>query len=119
MDRIAEERIDSKTVLGKALINAADQLGLKQAQLALVIGVDNTAISGLKTHPELDPATKQGELALLLIRIYHAVYALTGGDPEWMQYFMHSYNEATKGIPIEQIQTISGLVTVLHFVDAI
>ncbi|MGY5394523.1 antitoxin Xre/MbcA/ParS toxin-binding domain-containing protein [Acinetobacter sp. NigerLNRRAM0016] len=62
---------------------------------------------------------KQGELAILLIDIYRAVYVLSGGDSEWIHYFMNSYNEATKGVPIEQIQTISGLTTVLHFVDSV
>ncbi len=76
-------------------------------------------ISSFKANPELDPATKQGELAILLIDIYRAVYVLSGGDSEWIHYFMNSYNEATKGVPIEQIQTISGLTTVLHFVDSV
>jgi hypothetical protein len=56
---------------------------------------------------------------ILLIDIYRAVYVLSGGDSEWIHYFMNSYNEATKGVPIEQIQTISGLTTVLHFVDSV
>jgi hypothetical protein len=32
---------------------------------------------------------------------------------------MNSYNDTTRGVPIEQIQSISGLVLVLHFVDII
>ncbi|MFX4953166.1 MbcA/ParS/Xre antitoxin family protein [Acinetobacter baumannii] len=82
-------------------------------------GVHRSSISSLKAKPVLDPASKQGKLALLLIDIYRAVYALSGGDPKWINYFMNSFNEATKGVPIEQIQSISGLVMVLHFLDAI
>ncbi|WP_413772399.1 antitoxin Xre/MbcA/ParS toxin-binding domain-containing protein [Acinetobacter sp. A47] len=84
-----------------------------------MIGVHRSSISGLKAKPVLDPASKQGKLALLLIDIYLAVYALSGGDPEWINYFMNSFNEATKGVPIELIQSINGLVKVLHFLTQI
>jgi len=113
----AESNIDPKVVLAKALLNTADQLGLKQSQIASVIGVHRSSINRLKKKPRLDPITKKGELALLLIRIYRAVYVLTGGNSEWIHYFMNSYNKAISGVPIEQIQNIRGLVKVLHFVE--
>lgn len=106
-------------VLAKAVLNAATQLGLKQADLAAVLGVHRTAISRLKQNPSLDPASKQGELALLLIRVARALFALTGGDKDWMLHFMHSHNTATNGTPAQQIESVQGLVTVLQFVDAI
>lgn len=111
--------LDPKSVLAKALLNAADQLNLKQAQLAAILGVHRTAISRLKTNPELDPKSKQGELALLLIRLYRSLYALTGGDVMWMQHFLNSPNRVTGGIPSLQIQSITGLVTVIQFLDAV
>ena len=116
---ISQSNVEPKVVLAKSLPNTADQLGLKEAQLASIIGVNCDFISNLKANPELDPATKQGELAILLIEIYRAVYVLSGRDSEWIHYFMNSYNDATKGVPIEQIQTISGLNKVLHFVDSV
>ncbi|MDP5143662.1 DUF2384 domain-containing protein [Rheinheimera baltica] len=106
-------------VLAKAVLNAADQLGLKQAELAAVLGIHRTAVSRLKQALSLDPKSKQGELALLLIRIARAVYALTGGDAAWIKHFMHSPNQLTRGIPAQQVQTVHGLMQVLHFVDAI
>lgn len=116
---ITQSNVNPKVVLAKALLNTADQLGLKQAQVASVIGVHRSSISRLKAKLILDSASKQGELALLLIDIYRAVYALSGGDPEWINYFMHSYNEKIRGVPIEQIQSINGLVKVLHFLTKI
>lgn len=76
-------------------------------------------MSRLKADPILDPTSKQGEMALLLIRMYRAIYVLTGGDSEWIHYFMNSYNDMTRGVPIEQVQSNSGLVLVLHFVGTI
>lgn len=119
MSSLLKQPVEKKVVLAKAMFNAAEQLGLKQSQLAAVIGVHRTAISRLKNNPELDPASKQGELALLLIRLYRALYALTGGDVEWMRHFMNTPNRVTAGVPVQQIESIRGLVSVLQFVDAI
>lgn len=106
-------------VLAKAVLNAADQLGLKQAELAAVLGVHRTAVSRLKQKLSLDPASKQGELALLLIRIARALYALTGGDKSWTRHFMHTPNQLSGGIPAQQVQSVHGLMQVLHVVDAL
>jgi len=108
-----------ETVLAKAVLHAAAQLGLKQADLAAVLGMHRTAISRLKQAPTLDPSSKQGELALLLIRVARALFALTGGDKDWIRHFMHTHNTATGGVPAQQIESIQGLTTVLQFVDAI
>jgi hypothetical protein len=105
-------------VLAKAVLRAADQLGLRQSGLADVLGMHRTAISRMKTAQSLDPASKQGELALLLVRLARALYALTGGDGVWIRHFMRAPNRITGGIPAEQIVSIQGLVTVLRVVDA-
>jgi len=107
------------TVLAKAVLRAADQLGLKQAELAAALGMHRTAISRLKTTASLDPGSKQGELALLLLRLARALFALTGGDQDWIRHFMRTPNKITGGIPAAQIETIQGMTTVLQFVDAI
>ena len=106
-------------VLAKAVLNAAEQLGLKQADVAAVLGIHRTAVSRLKQNPVLDPESKQGELALLLVRLARALFALTGGDKEWIQHFMSSPNKITGGVPAQQIARIEGLIRVLQFVDAI
>ncbi len=119
MSALVHPAPDPAAVLAKAVLNAADQLGLKQAELANVLGVHRTAISRLKQNPNLDPKSKQGELALLLIRIARALFALTGGDSDWIKHFMHSPNQVTGGVPARQIESIQGLIQVLQFVDAL
>jgi hypothetical protein len=78
-----------------------------------------TAISRLKQQQAIDPASKQGELALLFVRMARALFALTGGDADWMRHFMRTPNTVTGGIPAQQIASIQGLMTVLQFVDAV
>ena len=106
-------------VLAKAIVNASTQLGLKQSEIAAALGMHRTAFSRVKTKLSLDPQSKQGELALIVVRIARALFALTGGDEVWIKRFMHSQNKVTGGIPAKQISTIEGLMTVLRFVDAI
>ena len=119
MTALPQPKPAADTVLAKAVLRAADQLGLKQAELAAVLGMHRTAVSRLKTSASLDPATKQGELALLLLRLARALFALTGGDQDWIRHFMRTPNKITGGIPAAQIETIQGMATVLQFVDAI
>lgn len=118
MTALAKPSTDRKVVLATAVLNVAEQLDLKQAQLGAVLGMQRTAISRMKSKPELDPESKQGELAVMLIRIYRALFSLMDGDLEWMRHFMKSHNNVTGGVPQEQIQTVVGLMSVLQFVDA-
>lgn len=108
-----------EAVLAKAVVRAAGQLGLRQTDLAAVLGIHRTAVSRLKQSGTLDPDSKQGELALLLIRLARALFALTGGDAQWIAHFMQSPNTLTGGTPQQQIESIQGLVTVLQCVDAL
>ncbi|WP_062057953.1 MbcA/ParS/Xre antitoxin family protein [Cellvibrio sp. OA-2007] len=119
MSALAHLDPDPAAVLAKAVLNAAEQLGLKQSELAAVLGIHRTAVSRLKQNPALDPKSKQGELALLLIRIARALFTLTGGDRDWIKHFMHNPNQVTGGVPAQQIESIQGLMQVLNFVDAL
>lgn len=119
MNTAEETRPSAETVLAKAVLRAAEQLGLKQAELGAVLGIHRTAVSRLKSRPALDPESKQGELALLLIRVARALYALTGGDKDWIRHFMRSPNKLTGGVPAEQINSIQGLTAVVQLVDAL
>jgi hypothetical protein len=108
-----------EAVLAKAVLNAAAQLGLNQSELGAVLGLHRTAISRLKQNPSLDAHSKEGEIALLVVRVARALFALTGGDQEWIQHFMRTPNTMTGGVPSQQMARIEGLIKVLQFVDAI
>ena len=114
-----KQRPDPAVVLSKALLNASKQPTLKQDELGKVIGVHRTAITRLKQNLDLSPDSKQGELALLLIRAARALFALTGGDQAWIKHFMRSQNKLTGGVPAIQVQTVQGLMRVVTCLDAI
>ena len=115
MDSNLVLRPDARRVLAAALTNAGRELGLTQADLGAVVGRDRTAIS----RGSLEPDSKSGELALLLIRAYRALFVLVGGDREAMRHWMRTENLHTGGIPFEQIRSVQGLSRVVEYLDAI
>ncbi|OJW74878.1 XRE family transcriptional regulator [Thiobacillus sp. 65-1402] len=106
--------VDQAGVLSEALVNAGKQLGMSQADLGAIIGKDRTAIS----RGRIDPGSKAGELALLFIRCYRALYVLAGGNPQQMRHWMQTENLHTGGIPADQLKTVQGLTAVLEYLDA-
>jgi len=113
--RLAQaHQVDKAEVLAEALLNAGKALGMTQGDLGLVIGKDRSAIS----RGRIEPESKSGELALLLIRIYRALYVLVGGDPLQIQHWMRTKNLHTGGLPSEQIKSVQGLTRVLEYLDA-
>lgn len=108
-------KADKSSVLAEAFANAGKHLGLTQTDLGGIIGKDRTAIS----RGRIDPDSKDGELALLFIRCYRALYVLVGGDIQQMQHWMKTENRHTGGVPATQIKRVQGLVSVLEYLDAI
>lgn len=105
---------DRASVLAEALANAGRQLGMSQSDLGEIIGRDRTVVS----RGRIDPGSKAGELALLFIRCYRALYVLAGGDAGQMRHWMHTENLHTGGTPAEQVKSVQGLVSVLEYLDA-
>jgi hypothetical protein len=102
-------------VLTRALVKAGKDIGLTQAEVAAVVGRDRTALS----RAAIEPDSKSGELALLLIRAYRALFVLVGGEPRQMKHWMHTHNHHVGGVPAELIRTVPGLVRVVEYLDAI
>lgn len=105
-------------VLAKATTRAANLLGLSGAALARVIGVSEPTVSRLiRGQRGLDPQSKEGQLSLLLVRVYRSLDALVGTDNEKRRAWMHSHNQALGGKPVELIENPEGLVATLNYLD--
>lgn len=102
-------------MLGKAAVAAARRMGLGREELAGIIGRDRSSIS----RAGIDPATKSGELALLLVRCYRSLAVLVDDDPEQIREWLGTPNRHTGGIPRKQLAEVTGLVTVAGYLDAI
>lgn len=106
-------------VVGKAVSRAADLLGLTNAALARTIGVSEATASRLRAGTyRLEPGTKPYELALLLVRLFRSLDAVMGGDEASLHSWMVTANRALGGVPRDLVQTATGLVASVDYVDA-
>jgi hypothetical protein len=90
-------------------------MGIRQDQLAHIIGRDRSSIA----RAGIDPDSKAGELAKLLIRCYRSLAVLVDDNPEQIDHWLSTRNSHTRGIPREQLTTVQGLVAVTEYLDAI
>src|SRR5687767_6882604 len=111
-------RPDAGAVLAKAVLSAAERLGLRNRQLAGVIGSSEASVSRLQHGRGLQPETKEGELALLFLRLYRSLDALVGGDDAKARGWLHANNDHLGGVPAQRIRTVEGLVDVVQYLDA-
>ena len=106
-------------VVTKATVAAAERLGLSARGLAAVIGVSEASVSRMKRlEHHLEKGTKPFELALLLIRLFRSLDAITGGDEGVAKDWMRNPNSMLGGKPAERIATVTGLTDVLAYLDA-
>ena len=69
-------------VVTKAVVKAAEHLGLSARTLGGVIGVSEPTVSRMKGGTyALYEGTKPYELAVLLVRVFRSLDAIAGGDP--------------------------------------
>jgi hypothetical protein len=106
-------------VLTKALLRAAELLGLSSAVLARILGVSEASVSRLGAGARtVEPQSKEGELALLLVRVYRSLDALVGTDAAQRKAWLQGHNRALNGRPVDLIQRTDGLVNVVAYLDA-
>ncbi|OYY13138.1 MAG: transcriptional regulator, XRE family protein [Rhizobiales bacterium 35-68-8] len=114
-----QSRPDAGRVVGKALVRAADALRLSGRQVGEVIGVSPATVSRLRSESyRLEPGTKPFELAVLFVRLYRALDAMTGGDEGVSAAWLAAPNLALDAVPAERIRTVSGLLDVIAYLDA-
>ncbi len=106
---------DPGAVLGKAVLRASESMGLSRAALGRVLGRDRSSIS----RAGVDPDSKAGELARLLLRCYRSLAVLVDDNDAQIREWLASPNMHTGGVPLEQLQSVAGLVTVCEYLDAI
>lgn len=106
-------------VLTKAVLKLADFYGLTGKDLHSIIGISESTVTRLNQgKARISPATKEGEIALLLLRVYRGLNSLIGNNHEKAKLWLNSHNKYFKQKPIDQLKTITGLVEVVSYIDA-
>jgi uncharacterized protein (DUF2384 family) len=111
---------EASAVVSKALQRAAERLDMKQKDLAAALGVSTASASRLAAGDyRIEPASKEGELALLLLRAWRSLDALVGGNEDKARRWFHAPNAHLGRVPAEMVRTVEGLLGVVHYLDAL
>ncbi len=114
----AEHAIEDQALVTRAALNAATELGLSKRALADILGVSPSKLDRARAE-RASFSGKDYELALLLIRIYRALYAILGGNREQMQHWLNTPNRHLQDTaPLEQLGRLEGVVMVMRYLDA-
>ena len=107
-------------MLTKAVLRAAALLGLRQRDLAAILGTSEASVSRLQSGRgrTLDPNTGEGEMALLFLRLFRSLDAMVGGDASAARAWLNAANHHLAGIPADRIRPAEGLVHVVQYLDA-
>lgn len=110
---------EADLVLSKAFLRAAQKLGLDQKDQARILGLSGASMSRLSRGArQIEVDSKEGELALLVVRLFRSLDALTGGDEEKSRQWLRSVNHHLGGVPKQLMQSVQGLVHVIQYLDA-
>ncbi len=112
-----QQALDPDAVVTTALMRATDILGLSQKDLAAILGVSAASISRLGRGRLIATDTKEGEIALLLLRIFRSLDALLGGNERAVRAWFQSDNQHVRGVPAQLVKTVAGLVYVAEYLD--
>ena len=110
--------LDQGSIVTKAFLRAAEELGVTAKGLAPVIGESEATLSRMKNYGfVIAPGTKAFEVAVLFVRLFRLLDAIADGDPQVARAWLSTANEALEGRPVDKIQTIAGLLDVIAYLD--
>lgn len=112
------EAPEAAEVVTRALRRASARLGFTQREVAVILGVSTASLSRVHNGQRLvDLQGKEGELALLFLRIYRSLDALVGGDDAKAQAWLRAENTHLGGAPLTLMARIQGMVDVAGYLD--
>ena len=110
---------DKSSVITKAALRTAERLGIKNTVLAKTLGVSEPTVSRMRQGKyRLERGQKAFELAILLVRLYRSLDGIVAGDDAVAADWLKNNNTALGGVPLELIQSVSGLTNVIAYLDA-
>jgi hypothetical protein len=117
--RSQPEPVADGAVVTKAAMRAAARLNLSNRSVARILGVSEATVSrmGAGTYL-LKTGDKAFELALMFLRLFRSLDALSGGDEQTSRAWLRNENVALGGVPVTLIESLSGMINVVGYLDA-
>jgi len=111
--------VDDAVVVTKAVMRAAEALGVSNRLLAGVLGCSEATVSRMGSGAyQLSPGDKPFELAVLFLRLFRSLDAIVGGDAATARAWLKNDNLVLNAPPVRLITSVAGLVTVVGYLDA-
>ena len=84
-----------------------------------MIGLSEASVSRMRAGEYvLQPGHKPFELAVLFVRLYRSLDAIVGGDDAIAGSWLKNRNTLLDAEPLALMQTVSGLMNVIQYLDA-
>ena len=118
MATLAPATADRSEVLTLAVTRIAELWNLSNGKLAAILGLSPATVSRLRHgQARLDPASKSFEAGQFLLRLFRSLDALLGSDDDAARRWLEADNLDLGGKPIEQVDTMRGLIELCDYVD--
>src|SRR6185503_19927702 len=85
-------------VLSRAFLRATGELGLSQKDAAALLGVSAATLSRIAAGRSIDPTSKEGEIALLFLRIFRSLDTVVGGNAVHARSCLNAQNLHLGGV---------------------
>jgi len=111
--------VHDEALVSKALLNAARRLEMTNIELAQVVGISESKLSRMdRQEAFVSRSGKEFDLAVLFVRLYRSLDAITGGDRVTSAAWIRNPNKAFDTVPVERMKSLEGLVDVVHYLDS-
>lgn len=118
MVALANSTPDRGSTLSSAISRIAEFWGLSNAKLGAILGLSAPTISRMKRgETTLDPASKSFEAGQFLVRLFRSLDAMLGSDDGAAKRWLETPNLDLDAKPIDEIETMRGLIAVCDYVD--
>jgi antitoxin Xre/MbcA/ParS-like protein len=119
LDALRAQAPVPEAVLAKATLAAARRLGVTNRELARILGTSDASISRLGRDRTVRIDSAEARLAALFLRLFRSLDSIVGGDEGAARAWFRGDNLHLGGVPSERVQSVEGLVDVVHYLDAV
>src|SRR5262245_39751208 len=97
-------------IVTKAFRRAVEILELSQKDVADILGPSESTISRIFANQGIIPLDKkEGQIALIFLRVFRSLDTLFGGDANNMRVWFQTHNHHLNGTPKDLVRNIGGL----------
>ena len=109
--------LNTPHVLASSLCNIVNQLQLSDTEISMILNISLNEWLEIQQSSVLNPEGSAGQHALKLIRLYHSLVQLNGGDLVNMRVFLNAKNHVLSAVPRELMCQAMGLNQVVEWVE--